>query len=184
MSCLRTRKTLIMLSLFLSCSLSRAVGQARNEIAVDYSYVRGDASNGAGLNLHGGDASVAFTVAGQLSLVGEAGVNQTANISGTGLDATISTFMAGPRVSPLPFGRFQPSFQVLLVAARASGSAFSAIGNPIGFAVAPGVRLDYLLSSRIYLRLLEADYHFSTYRQNVNDHEKSVRIGAGLVVRF
>jgi outer membrane immunogenic protein len=168
----------------LSSIASRAADEPQREIAVDYSYVRGDASNGTGINLHGGDVSVALPVSGQLSLVGEVGANRAGNISGTGLDATISTFMVGPRLTPLPFGRFQPSCQFLVGAARASGSAFSEIGNPIGFSVAPGVRLDYSLTTRISLRLIEADYHFSTYPQNVNDHEKSVRLGAGIVARF
>ena len=161
-----------------------AAGQPRNEFAADYSYVRGDAANGGALNLNGGDVSLAFAVTGSLSLVGDVGVNRTGNVSGSGLSVTISTFVAGPRLSLRPMAGFRPSFQALVGAARASGSVFSAIGNTTGFAVAPGLRLDYSVNSRISLRLIEADYRFSTYRQNDNDREKSVRLGAGIVVHF
>jgi len=151
---------------------------------VDYSYVRGAAAGGDGINLNGGDVSLALPISGSLIAVCEFGLNRTANISGSGLSLTISTFMAGPRISLVPRGRLQPSFQVLLGIARASGTVFSAIGNTNGFAVAPGVRLDYSLTQRISLRLIEADYRLSTYHQNINDREKSVRLGAGIVARF
>jgi hypothetical protein len=65
-----------------------------------------------------------------------------------------------------------------------SVSAFSAIGDTIGFALAPGGRLDCPLNRRISRRLLEANYRFTTDRQNDTDHEKSVRLGAGIVVHF
>jgi len=184
---MRVRRTKLGLTLFLLLLFGRATGaagQSRHEFAADYSYVRGDAANGGGLNLNGGDVSLAFAVAGPLSLVGDVGANRTGNVSATGLSVTISTFMAGPRLSLIRNARFRPSLQTLIGAARASGSVFSAIGNTTGFAVAPGLRLDYALSSRFSLRLLEADYRFSTYRQNDNDREKSVRLGAGIVVRF
>jgi outer membrane immunogenic protein len=184
MSHFRTSVALVSLSLCLSASAAFAADTSSREIAVDYSYVRGDAANGGGLNLNGADVSLAFPLGGPLSLVGDVGANRTGNVTGTGLDVTISTFMAGPRLLPRPIARLQPSFQVLLGAARASGSVFSAIGNTTGFAIAPGFRLDYPLGSRISLRLLEADYRFSTYRQNDHDHEKSVRLGAGIVVHF
>jgi hypothetical protein len=173
---------LILFSLCLSAGTARA--QSRGEIAADYSYIRGDAADGEALNLNGADVSVAFRVSDYYSLVGEVGANRNGNVTRTGLSAIVSTFMAGPRLSFNPMGRFQPALQILLGAARASGSIFSAIGNTTGFALAPGVRLDYSLSQRISLRLLEADYHFSTYQQDQSDHEKSVRLGAGLVVHF
>jgi outer membrane immunogenic protein len=179
----RTGFLLILFSLYLSAGVARAASP-RTEIAADYSYVRGDAINGDGLNLNGADISLAFRLAGAFSLVGDVGANRTGNVSGSGLGVTISTFMAGPRWSLPPLARLHPSFQVLVGAARASGSIFSAIGNTTGFAVAPGLRLDYALNSHISLRLLEADYRFSTYRQNDNDHEKSIRLGAGIVARF
>jgi hypothetical protein len=169
-------------SLFLSTGIACAADGG--EVAADYSYVRGDAANSDGLNLNGADISVAFRMAGPFSLVGDVGINRTGNVSGSGLGVTISTFMAGPRISLNHMAKFQPSFQVLFGAARASGSIFSAIGNPTGFAIAPGVRLDYALSSRFSLRLLEAEYRYSTYRQDDNDREASVRLGAGIVFHF
>jgi hypothetical protein len=179
-----TSFALALFSLLLFGSRTSAAAQSRNELAADYSYVRGDAANGSTLNLNGADASLAFAIAGPLSLVGDVGANRTCDVAGSGLSVTVSTFMAGPRLSPPAYRRFQPSFQALLGAARASGGAFSAIGDTTGFALAPGLRLDYSLDKRISLRLLEADYHFSTYRQNETDHQKSIRLGAGLVVHF
>jgi hypothetical protein len=180
---------LALLPLFLFGCATLSAAQSRNEFAADYSYVRGDAASGSALNLSGADLSLAFAVIGPLGVVADAGVNRTGNVAGSGLNVTICTFMAGPRFSPIRDARLQPSFQVLLGAARASGSAFSAIGQTFGIAVAPGVRLDYSLSRRVSLRLLEADYSFSTYRlstsrQNGNNREKSVRLGAGIVARF
>jgi hypothetical protein len=170
--------------LLLLCCTTWAAAQSRNEFAADYSYVRGDAAGGSGLNLNGADASLAFKLAGPSSLVADVGADRTGNIAGTNLSVTIATFMAGPRLSPPPLLKFQSSFQFLLGASQASGSAFSSIGNTTGFALAPGARLDYSLSPRIALRLLEAAYHFTTYHQNETDHEKSVRLGAGIVVHF
>ena len=184
MTYVRTSFLLMLFSLCLSDGIACAADPPRTEVAADYSYVRGDAANGQGLNLNGADVSLSFHVASAFSLVGDVGSNRTGNVSGSGLGVTISTFMAGPRMSLDPPGRFQPSVQLLLGAARASGSIFSAIGSTTGFAVAPGLRLDYTLSSHISLRLLEADYRFSTYRQDDNDHEKSFRLGAGIVGRF
>jgi outer membrane immunogenic protein len=157
---------------------------SRHEAAVDYSYVRGDAAGGDGLNLYGGDVSLAFAVGGPFALVAEVGANRAGSVSGTGLDVTIFTFMAGPRFSLSPGRKLQPSLQFLLGAARASGSAFSSIGSKTGFSMAPGLRLDYVLSSGFSLRLFEADYRYSTYQQDENNREKSVRLGSGIVIHF
>jgi hypothetical protein len=184
MSHVRKSFLLMLFSLCVLAGIARAADPPRAEVAADYSYVRGDAANGQGLNLNGADVSLAFRVASAFSVVGDVGANRTGNVCGSGLGVTISTFMAGPRMSLVPSGRFQPSVQLLLGAARASGSIFSAIGSTTGFAVAPGLRLDYTLSSHISLRLLEADYRFSTYRQDDSNREKSVRLGAGIVGRF
>jgi len=52
------------------------------------------------------------------------------------------------------------------------------------FAANLGGGVDWRASRRFSVRLLEADYLVTTFDNGVNDHQNSLRLGAGVVMRF
>ena len=58
------------------------------------------------------------------------------------------------------------------------------LGPHNAFAMATGGGLDVKISPHAALRLFQADYLFSKFRNGVNDRQNSFRLTAGLVFRL
>jgi outer membrane immunogenic protein len=163
----------------------------RAEIAVDYSYLHTNAPpGGCGcFSMNGFTAQLGWPVAHKgISAVGEINVAHTSNADGTRTSFTLGSFGVGARYRIdrrgwVPFG------EAMVGAIQATGgyknigitSPGSASLNFVGIV---GGGLDRRITSRLYIRLIEADYFATTFDNGSNDHQNNLRINAGLVWRF
>jgi hypothetical protein len=138
--------------------------------------------------MNGGSGWVAFNLSHSLGIVGEVAGQHASNISSSGADLTLTSFLAGPRYRLRATGRFAPFVQALLGGAHASGSlapgSSGLPGTANAFAMIAGGGLDIGFSRHIALRAFEADYYLTRFDNGVNDHQNNLRIAAGLVIRF
>jgi peptidoglycan-associated lipoprotein len=164
----------------------------RAELALDYSYIRSNAPPGgcSCFNLNGGSATFAWSLkpAGAFALVGDLSAAHASGISGAGYDLTLSAYTVGARYRPrIGHSPLQPYGQVLLGAARSSGSLVSgqiATNASAAFAANVGGGVDLRASKRFSVRLAEADYLVTTIDNGVNNHQNNLRISSGIVFRF
>jgi outer membrane immunogenic protein len=160
------------------------------DAGVDYNYVRTNLpAGGCGcFALNGGNGWVAFNFSRSLGIVGEIASQDASNISSSGADLTLTSFLAGPRYRRTVAGHFAPFVQVLLGGAHAGGSlapgSSGLPGSANAFAMIAGGGLDIGLTRRIALRAFEADYYLTRFDNGVNDHQNNLRIAAGVIIRF
>ena len=160
------------------------------EAGADYNYVRANLpAGGCGcFAMNGGNGWVAFNFRRSLAVVGEIAIQHASNISGTGADLTLTSYLAGPRYIWTRSHRFRPFAQFLLGGAHAGGifapGSSGLPGSPNAFALIAGGGLDINLTRHIGLRAFEADYYLTRFDNGVNDHQNNPRLGAGVIVRF
>jgi peptidoglycan-associated lipoprotein len=163
------------------------------EIAFDYSFLRSNAPpGGCGcFNLNGGSATFAWLLhQGRFALVGDATLAQASSISADNLNLTLGSYTAGIRYRPrLNRSSLQPFGQVLIGVAHTGGSLVhgpaSSVSNAgASFASNIGGGVDLRLTPRIAIRLAEADYLLTTFKNGDNDHQNNLRLSAGLVFHF
>ena len=167
-------------------------GPQHTEIAGGYTYIRANAPPGqcACFSMNGGSLSVAQPVySPKFALLFDATVAHGSGISAGGYNLTLSTFTAGLRYRPIPHSQWSPFGQVLLGAAHATGSLVSgdtpaANDGSLKFASTIGGGLDYWLNNRWSLRVIEADYLYTTYSNRVNNHQNSLRLSIGAAYHF
>ena len=166
--------------------------QIRGEIAFDYSVVRSNAPpDGCGcFNLNGGSGTFAWLFHQEhLALVGDATLAQANSISANHYNLTLSSYTAGLRYKQSAHHSLQPFGQVLVGIAHAGGSLAhgpsSSISNAgAAFAANVGGGVDLRATPRLSLRLAEADYLVTTFKNGDNDHQNNLRLSAGVVLRF
>jgi outer membrane immunogenic protein len=118
---------LVLLSLGFAAMAARpALAQAgsRLDAGVDYNYARTNLrAGGCGcFALNGGSGWAAFNFNRSVGIVGEIASQDASNISSTGADLTLTSFLAGPRYRRTVARRFAPFVQALLGGAHAGGS--------------------------------------------------------------
>jgi hypothetical protein len=172
------------------CLFSLSAG-AQDKSTVDlfggYSYVH--TSPGIALssfNANGGVGSVAFNVNSWGSLVAEAGGVHVSHINGADVDANAETFLFGPKISLFRGSKLTPFAQVLAGFAR-SDAAFNRTSSSSfnGFALAPGIGLDWNATRHVGLRLGQMDYLLTRMPTSTNQvNWNNFRYSAGVVFRF
>jgi outer membrane immunogenic protein len=170
--------------------LAMAQSGSRVEVGVDYNYVRTNAPAGncGCFAMNGGNGWVAINFSHSLGIVGEIASQYASNISSSGTDLTLTSYLAGPRYVLGRAHHFAPFAQVLLGGAHASGSLAPGnsglAGSANAFAMIAGGGLDIGLSRHIAVRAFEADYYLTRFDNGVNDHQNSLRLAAGVIIRF
>jgi outer membrane immunogenic protein len=160
------------------------------DVGLNYNYVRINLpAGGCGCSaLNGGSGWVAFNFSRSLGIAGEVASQEASNISSTGADLTLTSFMAGPRYRWAGARHFAPFAQVLLGGAHASGTlapgSSGLPGSANAFAMIAGGGVDINLTRHIALRAFEADYYLTRFDNGVNDHQNNLRIAAGVIIRF
>jgi outer membrane immunogenic protein len=188
----KTVATLLLALGFTAMIPQRALAQSGSlvDVGVDYNYVRSNVpAGGCGcFGLNGGSGWASFNFTHSLGVVGEIASQYASNISGTGADLTLTSYLAGPRYTWTHAGRFAPFAQVLVGAAHAGGAlspgSSGLPGSANAFAMTAGGGVDVGITRRFALRAFEADYYLTRFDNGVNDHQNNLRIGIGLVVRF
>ncbi len=110
-------------------------------------------------------------------------------IDSTGLDLTLTSYLAGPRFYyRRPHARFVPYGQILLGAVRATGGLAPAnsggASSSTVFGSTLGGGVEFSVSRRITLRVAQVDYFVTTFNNNVDGHQNNLRISAGAAYHF
>jgi outer membrane immunogenic protein len=166
--------------------------QVRAEIAFDYSFLRSNAPpGGCGcFNLNGGSATFAWLLhQGRFALVGDATLAQAGSVSTDDFNLTLGSYTAGIRYRPRLSRSLQPFGQVLVGIAHAGGSLVhgptSSVSNAgASFASNVGGGVDLRITPHFAIRLAEADYLVTTFKNGDNDHQNNLRLSTGVVFRF
>jgi outer membrane immunogenic protein len=170
----------------------RAVAQngSRVDVGVDYNYVHSNLpAGGCGcFALNGGSGWIGLNLSHSIGVVGEIASQHTSNISGSGSDLTLTSFLAGPRYRRTVARRLSPFVQLLIGGAHAGGTlapgSSGIAGSSSAFAMITGGGLDIGLTRRIALRAFEADYYLTRFENGGNDHQNNLRIAVGVTLRF
>ncbi len=183
------------------------------ELFLGYSYWRAvPESTGNRIEyMNGGSTSLAYNVNNHLGLVFDLGGFKADSLQfnspGAGfspsrvvnVDGNVFTFLFGPRVSFRDHDRLTPFLQVLAGAARASEVTLNGCNAPIyaciplpqetAFAMTAGGGLDFRVNHRIALRLFQAEYLLTRFRDPSSlagdtGWQSNVRLSSGIVFRF
>jgi outer membrane immunogenic protein len=189
-----TTKTIALLLLLGFAAMAPRTAAAQRgdlvDVGVDYNFVRTNAPAGdcGCFAMNGGSGWVGFNFSHSFGIVGEIAGQHASNISSTGTDLTLTSYLAGPRYTWGRAHHFAPFAQALLGGAHASGSlapgSSGLAGSANAFALTAGGGLDVSFTRRIALRAFEADYYLTRFDNGVNDHQNNVRIAAGVILRF
>jgi len=175
--------------LALVCLFSRSAA-AQDSPKVDlfagYSYVHTSPSLALkSFNANGGVGSVAFNVNSWGSLVAEVGGIHASTINGTSVDANAETFLFGPKISLFRDSKLTRFAQVLVGFARTNAAFNQTPNSSNGFAMSPGVGLDWNATRHIGLRLAQVDYLLTRVPTSTNQvNWNNFRYSAGVVFRF
>jgi outer membrane protein OmpA-like peptidoglycan-associated protein/opacity protein-like surface antigen len=183
------------------------------ELFMGYSFWRAvpDSTSNRIDAMHGGTTSAAFNLNNRLALVFDfGGFNvDSLELSSLGgrfspsrvvdVEGNVFTFLFGPRVSFRNRGRLTPFLQVLAGVAHADDVTLTGCPAPIlacrplpeetAFAVTAGGGLDFRVNHRIALRLLQAEYLPTRFRDPTSltgdrGWQNNVRLSAGVVFGF
>jgi hypothetical protein len=181
------RKVFYLLGVVCLCSLSAA---AQEKSTVDlfggYSYIHtGPGIAVSSFNANGGVGSVAFNLNNWGSLVAEVGGVHVSHINGADVDANAETFLFGPRISLFSSSKLTPFAQVLAGFARSDASFNRTTSSFNGFALSPGVGLDWHATRHVGLRLGQVDYLLTRMPTSTNQvNWNNFRYSAGVLLRF
>ncbi|MGH9691311.1 MAG: outer membrane beta-barrel protein [Candidatus Acidiferrales bacterium] len=142
-----------------------------------YSYVHTN-DQGASANFNGGSGSVSLNLNNWLGGVADFGGYHT---STNGADATVVTYLFGPKIAFRRSDRITPFAQVLFGGAHASAGAF---GSANAFAMTLGGGVDVNATKHIAVRVIQAEYLMTKFQDGGSDRQDSARISAGVVFRF
>ena len=188
------RRTRIFVYMLLSSLGSAALAQKpANTIDASaiFSELRTNAPVGGGniFWMAGGTGEFSYPVWRNFSAVIEAGGQHTGNIPGFNVGLSLVTGMGGVRMRFPTRTKFQPFGQALFGGVHGFDSYFPA---PVGklptsydtsFAMAIGGGVDIAVSKHVWIRALQADYHYSQLRNLQGNQQNQFRIGAGIVLR-
>lgn len=166
----------------------------RVEVFGGYSYLRtSTVFTGARVNLHGASFSAAYYLNEWFGMVGDGGIYHAGNVAGQ-FSLTVSSFQAGPQVRLPNRTRLTPYGNFLLGGGHAEGTLYtSSFGTglaPIGtnntFLYTVGGGVDYRLSNKIGIRIIQAEYlHSEFLNGSVIGHvQNNLRLSAGVVFHF
>lgn len=189
------RRRFLALSVSVAALIFTCVGTARSqgasgrspqiELAGGYSFIRANPANAGGLNLNGGNESLAYGFSGHFSAVADLGEYRFSGL-GAGLSSTMYTYLFGPRLTFRKNGRLIYFAQILAGGGRVNASSAGIMAGENGFALAIGGGLDVPFRRHFAVRVAQADYLLTRFDSVAGSPatQNHVRISAGVVVRF
>jgi outer membrane immunogenic protein len=163
------------------------------EVFGGYSYTRSNIIlTGAPLTLNGGSASIAMYFSNWFGIAGDFGLNRQNNVAGQGFNLVFSTYQFGPRLRFSNATRATPFVHFLWGAGHAGGTLYTrSLGYgvpPLGanytFVLTAGGGADWRVSSRISIRMIEAEYMHSEFLNFSGNRQENIRLSAGVVFNF
>jgi outer membrane protein OmpA-like peptidoglycan-associated protein len=159
------------------------------DLAIGYDFVRANAppADCGCFNMNGGFVAGQANLSPWLGVAGEYSAGHASDISSLGQDLTLSTFMAGPRISWNHF-RYVPFGEFLVGGAHGGDSYFpsslSSATSANTFAYATGGGLDMNLNQRFAVRIFDARFLHTSLPNGVTGIQRQLQIEAGMVLRF
>ena len=159
-----------------------------------YSFVH-VSDQGQTANLNGGSGSLDYNLTPMFGIVGDFGGYHW---SQKGVSANVISYLFGPKIA-LRHGPITPFAQVLFGGARLSGIVFnpcpsarvhpeastcSTSASENAFALAVGGGLDWNATAHIGIRLVQAEYLMTKFKDGVNDRQNNARVSTGVVFRW
>jgi outer membrane immunogenic protein len=177
-----------LLAALLFCTVLTASAQKIDaSVSYELQHSNGPAGACGCFDLQGVRADVSYRLFRGLDIAGEISGAHASNITGSGLDLTLLTYMAGPRYSVRMRNRLKPFVQFLIGGTYGFDSTFpnSAGGSASSksFALSTGGGLDYKLSQHIAVRVVQIDYLGTYLPNNASNKQNNLRVGAGIVFR-
>jgi peptidoglycan-associated lipoprotein len=149
--------------------------------------------SGAGFWIEQSAADAAFPLLRNFSVAADIAGGHSGATTSSGVSLDLFTFVAGPRYTIPAMHHHQASrasifLESLMGVAHGSNSLFPASGGAVtsgsSFALLTGGGVDLALRSHIGLRLIQADYARTALPNGAANVQNSLRIGAGLVIKF
>jgi opacity protein-like surface antigen len=195
------KKSFAFIAGFLLCALTlSATDYPKMETFLGYNWARFNPNSDIvpSFNANGGNGQFAYNFNRWFSGVVDLGAVNRGTLFGGFIDATVASFVAGPRVSYRRHSRFTPYGQVLFGGAYTTASArFEALpviggavppfitdNNPVtarlvashtGFAMFAGGGLDIKVTKHIAFRPFEADYFLTRMPSLINGGNQTNR---------
>lgn len=160
------------------------------EISVSYSALRTNASprQCGCFWMNGGSAEVAFHAYRWFSAVADLTGERSGKVNGGPQGLSLVSFTVGPRFTYPIYARYAPFVQTLFGAAHGFDSYFPVVSGPTGasngFAMLAGGGLDVRMKSYLAIRPLQVDYLLTQLPNGANGRQNSLRLSAGIVLRF
>jgi outer membrane immunogenic protein len=170
-------------------------GMPKADIAVEYSYMRANATPGqcGCFSLNGGSVEAALHVFRNFSVVADITGEHAGTTSVPDQSLSLLSYVGGPRFS-YPLRRSQrtsvtPFVQGLVGAVRGFDAPFpngsgTLSSSATALAVLAGGGVDIAVSRRFALRAVEADYGLNHLPNNANNSEHLLRVSTGVVFRI
>ena len=179
-------RVVCVLGLVFLASLSAAAQDSRVDLFAGYSYLHtGPGVNQSSFKANGGDASIAFNINRWGSFVAEAGGVHASKITGRDVDANATTFLFGPKISLFRSSKLSPFVQALFGFAHSNAAFNGTTTSSNGFAMSPGIGLDWNFTHHLGVRLGQVDYLFQRVPTSTNQVTwNNFRYSAGVVFRF
>jgi outer membrane immunogenic protein len=179
-------------------AVATAMGQATptppvasGDVVLTYHWVRTNAQPGdcGCFDLNGGGASGSWNFNPQWAAVAEISGEYAGSVPSTGNSLTLISYMAGTRYRvPQPWlrGQHGPQLfaQLLLGAAHAGGGIAGAGDGAVAFATRMGGGIDLPMRSHFAVRIIQADYDLTRFKNSINDHQNNLLLGAGVVFHW
>ena len=164
---------------------------SRFDMTTGYNFVHANAPPGmcGCFSMNGAFLSGSMDLNSLLGLTGQVTANHATDISALGQNLTLTTWMAGPRVT-WHRERFSPYGQILAGEAHGTGSYFpssnsmSYTSSASGFAYSAGLGLTYSISPRLGIRALDAQYLHTGLPNGNDDSQHHIQLSTGIIVRF
>ncbi|HKV04034.1 MAG TPA: outer membrane beta-barrel protein [Candidatus Acidoferrales bacterium] len=181
-------------AMLIFAGIAAAQGTPKAEVFGGYSYLR-VSDQGVSANLNGGSGSLSYNVGSALGIVADFGVY---HFSQSGGSANVTSYLFGPKYA-VRSGKITPFVQGLFGGAHASagltGSCSTARVRPEAsacttgasanaFAFALGGGLDVNATPHIGVRLVQAEYLMSKFKDSANNRQNNARVSAGVVFRW
>ena len=148
------------------------------EVFGGYSYVHSSILS-TGFNFNGASGSIAYNPHPNWGLVADIGGYHTNTL---GADASVVTYLFGPKIASRSNERFTPFAQALFGGAHIGSGVLGVSEN--GFALALGGGVDANVNYNVAVRVGQVEYLLTKFNDGLNDRQTSVRISAGVVFRF
>ena len=185
------RTILLFVMILTALPLAFAQEVPKFDIFLGYSYLHTDLREHCctSKGIHGGSVSIAYNINSMIGIVGDLGIYDEYG--------TFVSYMFGPRISLPGISRLRPYVQVLLGGTKINGPVGGGyIETDSAFGLAAGGGVDINLIKHISLRLLQAEYLYSPYREYMENgfqytgnfarplRQNHLRFSSGINFRF